>query len=117
MIFKSLKLRFFGKAIYSSIVTPNDALEEQIILKDVIDILNKSTEPKKKKKKTKEKNAIRLLKVRQKVLNGLESKMFPVGKQIQRKGIKILNPKQMLQTLPIALAPVKAGNTSQNLLR
>ena len=30
MIFKSLKLRFFGKAIYSSIVTPNDALEEQI---------------------------------------------------------------------------------------
>ena len=116
MIFKSLKLRFFGKAIYSSIVTPNDALEEQIILKDVIDILNKSTEPK-KKKKTKEKNTIRLLKVRQKVLNGLESKMFPVGKQIQRKGIKILNPKQMLQTLPITLAPVKAGNTSQNLLR
>ena len=116
MIFKSLKLRFFGKAIYSSIVTPNDALEEQIILKDVIDILNKSTEPKKKKKKQ-EKNAIRLLKVRQKVLNGLESKMFPVGKQMQRKGIKILNPKQMLQTLPITLAPVKAGNTSQNLLR
>ena len=43
--------------------------------------------------------------------------MFPVGKQIQRTGIKILNTKQMLQTLPIALAPVKAGNTSQNLLR
>ena len=56
MIFKSLKLRFFGKAIYSSIVTPNDALEEQIILKDVIDILNKSTEPKKKKNKRKKRN-------------------------------------------------------------
>ena len=31
-------------------------------------------------------------------------------------GIKILTPKQMLQWLPIALAQVKAGNNSQNLL-
>ena len=29
---------------------------------------------------------------------------------------KILTPKQMLQRLPIALAQVKAGNTSENLL-
>ena len=62
MIFKSLKLRFFGKAIYSSIVTPNDALEEQIILKDVIDILDKSTEPKKKKTKQKKKTQLDFLK-------------------------------------------------------
>ena len=33
-----------------------------------------------------------------------------------REGLKILTPKQMLQILPIALAQVKAGNTSQNLL-
>ena len=32
------------------------------------------------------------------------------------KGLKILTPQQMLQTLPIALAQVKAGNTSENLL-
>ena len=32
------------------------------------------------------------------------------------KGLKILAPKQMLQRLPIALAQVKAGNNSQNLL-
>ena len=32
------------------------------------------------------------------------------------KGLKILTPKQMLQRLPIALAQVKAGNISQNLL-
>ena len=32
------------------------------------------------------------------------------------KGLKILTPKQMLQRLPIALAQVKAGNNSQNLL-
>ena len=33
-----------------------------------------------------------------------------------RKGLKILTPKQMLQRLPIALAQVKAGNNSENLL-
>ena len=31
-------------------------------------------------------------------------------------GRKILTPKQMLQRLPIALAQVKAGNNSENLL-
>ena len=31
-------------------------------------------------------------------------------------GLKILTPKQMLQRLPIALAQVKAGNASENLL-
>ena len=32
------------------------------------------------------------------------------------KGLKILTPKQMFWRLPIALAQVKAGNTSENLL-
>ena len=32
------------------------------------------------------------------------------------KGLKILTPKQLLQRLPIALAQVKAGNNSANLL-
>ena len=32
------------------------------------------------------------------------------------KGLIILSPKQMLQRLPIALAQVKAGNKSENLL-
>ena len=31
-------------------------------------------------------------------------------------GLKILTPKQMLQRLPIALAQIKAGNNSENLL-
>ena len=34
----------------------------------------------------------------------------------QGKGPKILTPKQMLQKLHIALAQVKAGNTSENVL-
>ena len=33
------------------------------------------------------------------------------------ESLKILTPKQMLQRLPIALAQVKAGNTSENLLK
>ena len=33
-----------------------------------------------------------------------------------RKGLKILSRKQILQRLPIALAQVKASNTSENLL-
>ena len=32
------------------------------------------------------------------------------------KGLKILTTKQMLQRFPIALAQVKAGNNSENLL-
>ena len=32
------------------------------------------------------------------------------------KGLKILTPKQFFQRLPIALAQVKAGNNSENLL-
>ena len=34
----------------------------------------------------------------------------------QGTGLKILTPKQMLQRLPTALAQVKAGNNSGNLL-
>ena len=63
------------------------------------------------------KQGIRLLKRRHKVLNNFESKIFPKGKQaIHGKGLKILTHKQMLQRLPTALALVKAGNTSKNLL-
>ena len=32
------------------------------------------------------------------------------------EGLKILTPKHILQRLPIALAPVKTANTSENLL-
>ena len=34
----------------------------------------------------------------------------------QGTGLKILNPKQMIQRLPIALAQTKAGNNSESLL-
>ena len=37
-------------------------------------------------------------------------------KTTKGKGLKILTPKQMLERLQIALAQVKAGNTSKTLL-
>ena len=39
-----------------------------------------------------------------------------VAKVSDRSSLKIRTPKQMLQRLTIALAQVKAGNTSKNLL-
>lgn len=36
--------------------------------------------------------------------------------QEKSRGLKILTPMQMLQTLPVDLAKVKAGNESENLL-
>ena len=38
------------------------------------------------------------------------------NKATKGTGLKILTPKQMLQRLPVALALVKAGNNSENLL-
>ena len=40
----------------------------------------------------------------------------PKQDETEEEGLKILTPKQMIQRLPIALAQVKAGNNSQNLL-
>ena len=56
------------------------------------------------------------------VLNAFKSKIFltkPKGSGISNTNhskLKILTPKQMLKRLPIALAQVKAGNNSENLL-
>ena len=50
-----------------------------------------------------------------KVVNIVE-KILNFNEQQKGKEIKILTPKQMLQRLPIALAQVKAGDTSENLL-
>ena len=48
----------------------------------------------------------------------IRSKAIYKSKQNKTEGtgLKILTPKQMLQRLPVALAQVKAGNNSENLL-
>ena len=59
-----------------------------------------------------------LLKVhegRELILNAFRSGIFPV-KEAKGKGLRYLLLKQMLQRLPIAIAQVKADNTSENLL-
>ena len=42
-------------------------------------------------------------------------KLFPL-KPSQRKRLKILTPKQMIDRLPIALVQLKVGSTSENVL-
>ena len=60
---------------------------------------------------------------REKVLNGFNSKIFLIKSEDSgllnnnQSKLKILTPKQMLQRLQIALAQVKAGNISENLLK
>ena len=49
------------------------------------------------------------------ILIAFRNGIFPI-KETKGKGLKILTAKHMLQRLPIALAQVKAGNTSENLL-
>ena len=72
------------------------------------------------KKKIKRKNdtfnsAINLYEGRELVLDTFKSVIFPL-RQKQRKGLKIVTPKQMLKILPVAFAQVKAGNNPENLL-
>ena len=49
------------------------------------------------------------------VLNAFKCVIFPL-QPTEVTGLKMLNPKQMLQRLPMALAQVKGSNTSANLL-
>ena len=71
---------------------------------------------------------------RQKILNAFEKGILPKGKQgkgltnllhclvcvvkvSDHWNLKIWIPRQMLQRLPVALAPVKAGNTIQKFFK
>ena len=53
-----------------------------------------------------------------KIVNIVEivEKILDFDKQQKGKGIKTLTPEQIIHRLPIALAQVNAGNTSENLL-
>ena len=51
-----------------------------------------------------------------KLFNDYSSFVFETKHKAKYGGLKILTPKQMLPRLTIALAQVKAGNTSKNLL-
>ena len=61
---------------------------------------------------------------KERVLEGFESKIFPIkiegtkfcDRVSNHSNLNILTTKQMLQRLPIALVQVKANSTSENLL-
>ena len=66
------------------------------------------------------KNIILFFNIQEKVGNLFKDNSFLLSEARYKtkygEGLKILTPKQMLQRLPIALAQVKAGNNSENLL-
>ena len=62
-------------------------------------------------------SALSLYRGRELVYKAFQSGTFPKPEKSQEcKGLKILTPNQMLKRLPIALAQIKAGNNSENLL-
>ena len=93
---------------------------------DKINKFIKETRPKnydkEQEKKIVTKNLRNFLNAREMVLNGFKSKIFLTKStgtgivNIDDSKLKILTPKQILQRLPTALAQVKAGNNSENLL-
>ena len=93
---------------------------------DKINKFIKETRPKnydkKQEKKIVTKNLRNFLNAREMVLNGFKSKIFLTKStgtgivNIDDSKLKILTPRQIFQRLPTALAQVKAGNNSENLL-
>ena len=106
----------------------NNKLKFDDALKKQEELLDKINEVKIVRKTPKQEKVITNLenffKSREKVFNFfrdyakmmLDSKYKAKQDETKGTGLEILTPKQMLQRLPIALAQVKAGNNSENLL-
>ena len=106
----------------------NNQIKFDVALKKQKNFLNKLNDVKMGKKTPEQKKVITNLgnfyKSREEVFNFfkdytkmmLDSKYKAKQDVTKGTGLKILTPKQMLQRLPIALAQVKAGNNSENLL-
>ena len=116
-IFKTI--RSFGDDIYSSKITINETNQERSDLAEYILNFNDNTRPKNKDDK---KIYIYILNSApnpyygiELVIDAFKSGLFPL-KSTTGTRLKVLTPKKMLQRLPIALAKVKAGNNSENLL-
>ena len=113
------KIRSFGDNIYADKISIDEAEMDQTNLLENIIKFNNKYKPKTKEGKGKKQNTFdsinALFEARELTLNAFRSGIFSI-KVTQGKGVKILTPKQMLQRLPTALAQVKAGNSSENLL-
>ena len=108
-------LRSFGDSIYNGKVRIDEAeMEQTNLLENIVNFSNKS-KPRSKRDKDKKQNTYdsinALYEGQELILNAYKSGIFPI-KETNGKELKIVTPTQMLQKIPIALAQVKAGNTS-----
>ena len=112
-------IRSFGESIYIDKTSIDEAeIDQSNLIKKLVEFNDKSrarTAEGKDKKRNAFESVNALYESRKLILNAFRSGIFPI-KEKQGKGLKILTPKQMLQTLPITLAQVKAVKTSENLL-
>ena len=112
-------IRYFVESIYAGKINIQKADMDQTNLLENIVKFNNNSRPNSKEDNDKKRNTFdsvsALYEGRELTHNAFRSRIFPKnGKKV--KELKILTPKQMLQRLPKALAQVKAGNTSKNLL-
>ena len=124
--FRKIKINPFGRDINNCTITLKEADQDHSSL--LVDIMNfrSKTKPQNPKEKQKNKDFLKnlcaLFDFRERVLDAFESKIFPTKiedkgfSELDHSNLKILTPKQMLQRLLIALARVKARNTSEDLL-
>ena len=93
-------------------------MDQTNLLENMVKFNNQSR-PKTKEGKDKKQDTFYSISVlyegRELTLNVFTSAIFPT-KGKNRKALKILTPKKMLQRLAIALAQAKAGNTFESLL-
>ena len=111
----------FGNEIRNNVINMDAANEEQSHLAK----LNRDFTKKKKPRHPEQKKlkvdvidiALALLEGKEIVYKAIKSGIFQKLEESQEGGgLKILTPNQMLKRLPIALAQIKAGNNSENLL-
>ena len=109
------------KSIYNGYTTLEDIERKQIELKKDLRRI-KQGDPKDKLQEQKNiiNNIKNLYNSREEVVQMFNDYAKNISRNIydskQGTALKILNPKQMLQRLPIALAQTKAGNNSESLL-
>ena len=111
--------RHFGDSIYSGKMNIKETVKKQT--NQMENIANFSNESRRRLKKDNDKKQNTSYSINyfhegwQLIIIAFRSRIFPV-KVIKGTGLTILTPKEMYQRLPIALAQVKTGNTSKNLL-
>ena len=116
-------IRTFGRDIYEGKISLEEADDDLSNLIDETKIFKQKTRPQNNNKKQEKEivleNLHKFYNAREMVLYGFKSKIFSIkskGSGLLNSKLKILTPKQMLKRLPIALAQIKVGNNSENLL-